>query len=48
MIFHYFSFLFPSLDHGKPDSYLPSLYEWVELHNIVYSPTSASPLPTYL
>jgi hypothetical protein len=47
MIFHYFSFLFPSHDRGNPDSYLPSLYGRVELHNIVYSPTSAS-LPTYL
>jgi hypothetical protein len=48
MIFRHFSFLFPSHDRGKPDSYLPSLYGRVELHNIVYSPTSASPLPTYL
>jgi hypothetical protein len=37
-IFRYFSFLFPSHDCGKPDSYLPSLYGRVELHNIVYSP----------
>jgi hypothetical protein len=48
MIFRYFSFLFPSHNHGKPDSYLPSVYGRVELHNIVYSPTSISALPTYL
>jgi len=48
IIFATFSFLFPSHDCGKPNSYLPSLYGLVELHNIVYSPTFISPLSTYL